>query len=132
MGECIYHLVHTADLRTGIADGRYTPARFAEDRFVHCTAAPEAVLAVARDYFADAAESLLVLRIAPERLSARVAYEAAAPIPGGRSHLAAGETFPHVYGPLELDAITGVAALEKRGADFVWPRRFVPLATVLA
>lgn len=122
----IYHLVPLAEWNSGRRDGAYTPARLDEDGFVHCSPTPESVLAVARDCFADLAEPLLVLRIDPDRLQARLVYEAPAPIAGsGTSHLEAGALFPHVYGSLNLDAITGVGQLARRGAEFVWPKRWI-------
>lgn len=126
--EPIYHIAPQAELRAGVAAGQYAPARFAEDGFVHCTATPAAVLAVARDYFSGTTEPLLVLRIDPSRLTARLVYEAPAPLPGGSEHLRSGELFPHVYGRIDLAAIDGVGDLERRGGEFVWPARFAPLA----
>jgi hypothetical protein len=42
-----------------------------------------AVLAVANDYFAAVAEPLVIIRIDPSRLRARLVFEAPAPIAGG-------------------------------------------------
>jgi len=127
----IYHLVPVSEFRAGVKRGLYTPSRFAQDGFVHC-ADRGSVLAVAADYFADATEPVLLLEIDPERLAAPVVREAAAPIPGGGgSHLAGAALFPHVYGPIALAAIAGVAPLVKRGGAFTWPDRFAPVREVL-
>lgn len=128
----IYHLVVESELRAGTRDGAYTPLRFAQDGFVHCAATRQSVLAVAHDYFAGQSEPIVLLEIDPSRLRSRVVVEAAAPIPGGgTSHLGTQPEFPHVYGPLELEAVAGAAYLAKRDGRFVWPERFGSLALLV-
>ncbi len=123
--EPVFHLTSQSELRGGSRSGAYWPARFAADGFVHCSATPETVLAVARAFYADVAEPLLVLRIEPARLTSRLLFEPAAPPePPG---IAPGTLFPHVYGPIDLVAVSGVGVLERRGRDPVWPERFEPL-----
>ncbi|MBI1816660.1 MAG: DUF952 domain-containing protein [Deltaproteobacteria bacterium] len=127
LAHAIYHIVPAAELRAGVAGDTYTPARFGADGFVHCAATSASVLAVARDYFANIEGQLLVLRIDPVCLTAKLIFEAPAPIEGGgTSHLQAGDLFPHVYGPIALAAITGIAQLVRHGGEFGWPERFVP------
>ena len=74
--------------------------------FVHASPDEATLLAVANDRFADSALPLVGLGLDEARLSAPVRFEAAdpAPPPG----VAAGTLFPHVYGPVELTAVTGV------------------------
>ena len=124
----IHHLAPASELRAGLRDGRYAPSSLAADGFVHCSAGRETTLAVASDYFGDVDEPLMVLEIDRERLTARCVFEAPAPIPGGGSaHLERAQLFPHVYGPLNVDAIRGVAELGRAGV-FRWPARFDPIA----
>jgi len=126
--SAIYHLVTGHELFAGIGASHYTPARFAEDGFVHCCGEPETALAVARDYFGAAEDPVLVLVLDPERLDARVVFEAPAPLPGAPTdHLAAAEKFPHVYGPIALRAVAGTGALGRNGAGFAWPETLGPL-----
>lgn len=130
--QSIYHIATLRELRAGCSVDAYTPERFNDDGFVHCTATPEMLLVVARDYFSSIEEPIAVMRLAPDRLLARLVYEAPAPIAGGgASHLTPGAVFPHVYGPLNLDAIDGVGLLSRSGGDFSWPSVFVPLEQVL-
>lgn len=132
MAEPIYHLVPLSELRAGLRDAAYTPARFAVDGFVHCSATPASVLAVARDYFAGLSEPLLVVRIDPARLRARLVFEAPAPIAGGGvAHLAGATLFPHVYGAIEVVAIDGAGVLAPDGDGFSWPDRFEDLHRVV-
>jgi L-fuconolactonase len=129
----IYHLVPESELRAGIAGTAYRPARFAEDGFVHCAANPASVLAVARDYFSNLSEPLLVLCIEPSHLISKLIFEAPAPIAGGgTSHLQGVQLFPHVYGPVNLSAVTGAAELSKTDGQFRWPEGFVALPAFLS
>jgi uncharacterized protein (DUF952 family) len=90
------------------------------------------VIPVANDYYADASGELLVLEIDPSRLTCETRYEAAAPIAGGgSSHLASAPQFPHVYGPIDREAITGVGVLGRTARGFEWPTGFTPLESFL-
>ncbi|HTO09327.1 MAG TPA: DUF952 domain-containing protein [Myxococcota bacterium] len=129
----VFHLVSEPELAAGIGASHYTPARFAEDGFVHCCADRASALAVARDYFAGATSAVLLLELDPARLDARLVFEAPAPLPGApTTHLASAEKFPHVYGPIALRAIAGVGRLERRGDGFAWPAGFAPLGESVA
>ncbi|MCZ6465194.1 MAG: GNAT family N-acetyltransferase [Proteobacteria bacterium] len=126
--EPIYHLAPISEFRAALRGDRYEPPRLPGDGFVHCAHRPS-VLDVARDYLGESAEPVLVLEIDPSRLSAEVLVEAPAPLPGGgTSHLEGASEFPHVYGPLDVDAIVGVGVLGRAapgaGSGFTWPDRF--------
>jgi uncharacterized protein (DUF952 family) len=127
VAQWIYHIVPEGELRAGLSGDVYTPARFALDGFVHCSAGPETTLAVARDFHASAQEPVYVLRIDPGQLRARVVYEAPALLPGARTHLQTAQEFPHVYGAIDLVAIRDIGELGKNGAQLCWPERFAPL-----
>jgi len=74
--------------------------------FVHASPDELVTLAVANDRFTGSAEPLVALALDEKRLSAPVRREPAdpAPPPG----VTAGTLFPHVYGPVELSAVTEV------------------------
>ena len=128
----IYHITTAAELRAHCAGDWYAPPSLAREGFVHCTATRSTLLAVARDYYDDATPPLLVLAIDPARLAAALRFEAPAPIAGGgTAHLACGELFPHLYGPLEFSAVVGVGELRRTGSEFVWPGAFAALASWL-
>jgi len=128
----VYHLVPASQLRSRIGRDGYAPASLASEGFLHCTATRELTLQVAADYFAGVAEPLLVLAIDPAKLVAPLRFEAPAPIAGGGTqHLASGALFPHLYGALNLDAVTGAAPLARSGAGFAWPDVLGPLAAWL-
>jgi len=127
----IYHIVVESDLRAHFDGLAYTPSGLHADGFVHCASKP-AVIPVANDYFAGAAGRVLVLEIDPTRLTSETRYEAAAPIAGGgSSHLATATQFPHVYGPINREAITGVGVLGRTSGSYAWPSGFLPLDSFL-
>lgn len=129
----IYHLAPESELRAGCGERVHRPSRLPRDGFVHCAGSPAVALSVARDYFADLDEPLWVLEIDPTRLRSPLRFEAPAPLPGGgRAHLREAARFPHVYGPLDRDAIVALGRLRRRGDGFAWPARFESLAAVLA
>lgn len=121
-----------SEIRSGVRDGAYTPARFAEDGFIHCAAGRETVIAVAYDYYATVAEPVMLLEIETERLHATWRFEAAAPIEsGGTAHLETAEEFPHIYGAVNLEAICGIGTLGPGDGSFRWPTRFVEIEEFL-
>ncbi|HYW28024.1 MAG TPA: DUF952 domain-containing protein [Terriglobales bacterium] len=97
----IYHIAFDRDWRTAQATGAYrmsTRGRTLEDEgFIHCSSAAQ-VAAVGSRFYADV-PGLVLLTIDPARLRSEVRYEA---IPGTE------ERFPHVYGPLDTDAVVRV------------------------
>jgi uncharacterized protein (DUF952 family) len=121
----IYHLVTESDFQALGKNTMYVPALFEQDGFIHCTAEPDTLLAVANDYFVEVEEPVLVLVIDLQRVNAEVKFEPPAPIAGGgESHLQEGLLFPHIYGSLNLDAVVKVGSLEKKNGQFFWPKNF--------
>ena len=105
----IFHITTDADWARAQAEGAYSASTreltLAQVGFVHC-AFEEQVAGVANSFFRGVAK-LVVLRISIDKLDAEVRYE---DLEGGNV------LFPHVYGPLNLDAVVAVMALP-RGRD---------------
>lgn len=81
--------------------------------FIHCSF-PDQTIEIANRRFSDR-DNLVLLLIDEDKVKAPVKHEAAL---SGRAG-----TFPHIYGPLNIDAVYAVAAVEKdsKGA-FVAPK----------
>jgi uncharacterized protein (DUF952 family) len=75
-----------------------------EQGFIHCSSRHQ-LRAVAECVYGDA-EDLVVLVIDSSRMTATVRYEA--PEPGA-------EKYPHIYGPLPVDAVTAVLPVGRDG-----------------
>ncbi|MFH0520843.1 DUF952 domain-containing protein [Streptomyces sp. M41] len=72
----------------------------AQEGFIHCSTRAQLPSVAAFLYGSyDGPDELVVLVVDPARLEAPVKYEA--PEPGG-------EAFPHVYGPIPVDAVVAV------------------------
>jgi len=90
----LFHLAAQQDWERASRAGAYTTASLREDGFIPCATATQHAR-VANDLFAGRADLLLLL-IDTDTLSSEVRF---APSETG------GEAFPHVYGPVNLDAI---------------------------
>ncbi|MFJ1808794.1 MULTISPECIES: DUF952 domain-containing protein [unclassified Streptomyces] len=101
----IYHVVPLDDWNLA-PDRPYAPASLAEEGFVHCSPDEETTLAVVNAFYRTGPRPLLALVVDEERLTARCEWEAAAPSPP--PGVAAGTLFPHVFGPVDRDAVTRV------------------------
>jgi uncharacterized protein (DUF952 family) len=106
----ILHITSRAAWNQAQREGAYRPASLASEGFIHLSK-PDQVIRVANAFYRDQPD-LVLLHVDPARLQAPLRYEDAA-------HPAAseeGEQFPHLYGPLNLDAVIKVTEL-KPGAD---------------
>ena len=104
----IWHLLPLARWRSD-PGSRWVPGTDAAVPFVHASPDEAAMLAVANAFYRSAGEPLLALALDEGLLTAPVRWEAAdpAPPPG----VPAGPLFPHVYGPVDRSAVTGVRYL---------------------
>ncbi|MER5886281.1 DUF952 domain-containing protein [Streptomyces sp. NPDC001941] len=109
----IYHAVARSDW-TAAADRPYAPASLAAEGFVHCSADVATTLAVVNAFYRDSPRPLLVLVVDEHRLTARTEWEAAAPTPP--PGVAEDVLFPHVFGPLDREAVTEVLEVVWDGA----------------
>jgi uncharacterized protein (DUF952 family) len=95
----IYHIATSADWERARRDGQYTTSTIgktlAEEGFIHASW-PSQVTRVANMFYKGAEDDLVVLVIDPQRVRAEIRDEY---VP------AAGERFPHIYGPLNADAV---------------------------
>jgi uncharacterized protein (DUF952 family) len=88
----IYHIVKT-DVWRSFAGEFYSAESLGTEGFTHCSFADQLDGVIAR-YYADAGE-VVVLEIDAAKLTSRLVSE---PSTGG-------EKYPHIYGPINKDAI---------------------------
>lgn len=100
----ILHIAERGDWESAQRGGEYRPARFADDGFIHCST-PEQVLSVANAFYSGRG-GLVMLVIDERRLQAGLRWEPPAEAP------TSAVLFPHIYGPLNLDAVVRVLAFE--------------------
>jgi uncharacterized protein (DUF952 family) len=89
----------------------YEPEAFEREGFVHCTHGEQYLVDVGNRYYVDDPRPHVALQIDVVKLAARVVYE-------DPEHV-----FPHVYGPIETDAVVAVREMVRDSGG-----RFLALA----
>jgi uncharacterized protein (DUF952 family) len=107
----ILHIASRADWEAAGAAGSYRPASFERDGFIHCSTAAQVVGSADR-YFRGRGD-LVLLCIDESRVAGALRYEPPAVI-GEAMDRRTGERFPHLHGPLALDAVIRVVPLPCR------------------
>lgn len=112
--EVLFHLVAAEYYRDCDSSAPYTPAAFEDDDFIHCTQGIDNVASVGNRYYKDDLRMYVVLVIDPARVGPEIRYEDP------------GRIYPHIYGPLNRDAITQILPL-MRGPDGTFVRPHLKL-----
>lgn len=99
----IYHMTARSLWEEQAALPGFAPPSLADEGFIHCTAEPDRLLLVANTFYRDLPGAFIIVGIAPERLSAVLRWEQAD-----------GHLFPHVYGPLNKDAVAQTIEFPRR------------------
>ncbi len=98
----ILHITSQSAWDDAQRNGYYSAPSLAAEGFIHCST-PSQVVAVAERFYAGQ-RGLVLLVIDSKRIQAEVRYEAGTDKPD--------ELFPHIYGTINLDAITRVVDFE--------------------
>jgi uncharacterized protein (DUF952 family) len=105
----IYHITTAGEWERALRDGQYAMSTrgrtLAEEGFIHASTAEQ--VAPVANMFYKGVPGLVVLAIDADRVKPDVRYER---VPGF------GQPFPHIYGPLNTDAVVEAVRLE-RGQD---------------
>jgi uncharacterized protein (DUF952 family) len=111
----IYHITARSAWEKARAAHTYRPESLEKEGFIHCSTLAQ-IIATANRYYRGQ-HGLVLLVIDPSRIQAEVCYENTT---GGE------ETFPHIYGALNLDAVTAVIPFEPdEGGVFHLPDELV-------
>jgi len=114
--ESIYHLTPASYYRRQPQNQPYRAETFAQERFIHCTQGLEMLVEIANVYFDDLRQELLVLEIDPTRLTSPLKFESPIPPASNTTSSPAGEPgllFPHIYGPVNRQAIVRCFSLPR-------------------
>lgn len=102
----IYHITPTSDFDP--VSRQYLPQQYNKDGFIHCTRGADLMLMVANKYYRTVPGEFVLLIIDVQALTSPLKYEALDPeVPF---------PFPHIYGPLNRDAVIGILNM-KRAPD---------------
>ena len=91
----ILHLCSEQAWRTAQTRGEYRANTLDTEDYMHCSR-PEQVAGTANRYYVGRRDMILLV-IDPDKVHAEIRYEPAKN----------GQLYPHIYGPLNLDAVTG-------------------------
>ena len=98
----IFHITSRSAWAVAQTNGFYSAPSLASEGFIHCST-PAQVVAVAERFYAGQ-HGLVLLVLDSKRIRAEVRYEAGTDKPD--------ESFPHVCGTINLDAVTRVLDFE--------------------
>ncbi len=90
-GDFLFHILKRSEWQAASEKRAYAPLSLSTEGFIHCSTREQ--LPGSGDRFFRGQRDLVVLRIDPQRIAAPVKVEAG---------------FPHIYGPLNLDAVLEV------------------------
>lgn len=90
----IYHLTTRQEWLQAKLKGQYEAPSLSEEGFIHCS--EERQIAGVRDRYFRGLTDLLKLSIETERLTSPLYYDWSPSLE---------DTFPHIYGPINLDAV---------------------------
>ena len=95
----IYHVATSQEWNIHLTNATYEPDAFSKEGFIHCSTKAQ-VPGVLQRYYAGV-QNLILLHIDESKLTPSLNYEAATN----------NELFPHVFGPINKDAIVTVENL---------------------
>lgn len=96
----IYHVTTAAEWNAAKQKGFYEAASLKEEGFIHCSQEHQVADILGR-YFTDKT-GLVKLVIDTDKLTSRFVFDWSTSIR---------DTFPHIYGPLNVDAVIDVIAI---------------------
>lgn len=96
----IYHLTTKLDWEHARTRGEHVAPSLKEEGFIHCCLEEQMPEILSR-YYQDQSD-VIALRIDTSRLESMLVYEWSPSL---------AQTFPHVYGPINIDSVTEVKAL---------------------
>ncbi len=98
MSELVYHITSRTDWDRAQKSGSYTADTLMKQGFIHCSKADQ-ILRVANDFY-KGQSGLVILAIDPAKLTSPLRWEPGVDLTA--------EDFPHIYGPINLDAVYNV------------------------
>ena len=110
-----YHLTLRERWESQRTGTEYTPEPFELEGFIHCTNGDANVIDVGNRYYVNDDREMVCLVIDADAVLAEIRYEDPNRI------------FPHIYGPLNIDAVREVRSVE-RERDGTFTRLGDPLA----
>ena len=106
--KTILHLASNNAWLGALKSGIYRADSLSTQGFIHCSK-PSQIVGVANTFYRGQ-HGLVLLVIEPSKLEAELKWQPPAePEP---THAREGDLFPHIYGPLNIDAVTEIIPFE--------------------
>ncbi len=99
----LFHITRGADWQIALEQGAYQADTLASQGFIHCSTRAQVAAVANRMYRGQ--HGLVLLEIDSRRVQPEIRYEN---LEGGA------ELYPHIYGPLNLEAVEKVIEFEPR------------------
>lgn len=113
MLNLIYHIAHRKAWENAQLSGIYTTESLLTEGFIHFSRRDQIVLVANRFYAGQ--NDLILLSVDPNKLGHTLKYE-----------VVDEEIFPHLYGPLNVDAVVDVFGFQPReDGTFTLPEKIV-------
>jgi len=106
----ILHLASNASWLAASKEGTYRADSLSMEGFIHCSTASQ-IVDVANAFY-HSQHGLVALVIDPDKLISELKWEPPAHPNPKRATIVGDELFPHVYGPINMDAVTKVVPFE--------------------
>lgn len=113
MRHVIYHITQAEAWAKAVEAGQYTAESLKTEGFIHCSTAAQ-VVGVANQLFMGQ-RGLVLLCVDLQRVSVDVAFETPINPETRQPEQGSSELFPHIYGPLNLEAVVEVVPFEPGG-----------------
>ncbi len=104
----ILHITHQQDWQAALELGAYQTPTLAKEGFIHCSSDAQA-LRVADNFYRGQTDLVLLL-IDTDKLTAPLKFEAPINPQTGQPEPDVKDLFPHIYGAINLEAVTKVVA----------------------
>ncbi|MGC4191899.1 MAG: DUF952 domain-containing protein [Thermomicrobiales bacterium] len=96
-----YHLVPASIWAEQKDADSYLPEAYPQDGFIHCTNGLDELVKVANMFYTADPRPFLTLILEVDKIASEVRYDDP------------NETYPHIYGPLNADAVVGELAVTR-------------------
>lgn len=118
----ILHITTKQDWENAKESGEYTTPSLLTEGFIHCSTVKQA--ANTANIFFKGAKDLLLLCIDETKLTSECKFEA--PGGAGKHDPSVGNLFPHIYGPLNISAVTDIVDFPSdENGNFVLPNKLI-------
>lgn len=100
----ILHITSKQEWLAAQRSGEYTAPSLQTEGFIHCSTEKQ-ILRVANAFYRGRTD-LVLLKLDESRIKSQVKWEAPAGPPA--ENISEADLFPHIYGPIHLDAVASV------------------------